>query len=143
MKRAIYEWGWMLFAAVAASLLILWAASRFSSFAIEPFDLNGKTYAGVVGGNVFCSSIDSSQGYLHLYNRWFWESDGGMRVIVPGFRFLSNPYWEDDDRFAVEMSLLIPASIAGIVSLTLGILLRRHHRHVRAARQGAASRIGA
>jgi hypothetical protein len=71
MKRAIYEWGWMLSASAAACLFILWAVSTFSSFTVKPFDLNGKTYVGLSGGTAFCSSMNHAYGQLHIDDPYF------------------------------------------------------------------------
>jgi hypothetical protein len=144
MKRAIYEWGWMLSAAAAVGLLILWVVSTFSSFTIEPFDLDGKTYAGLSGGTAFCSSMDDRDRTLHLY--WpdlavastdYDDSESIVNFKAPGFRFRRDERYSDDP-FAVEMSLLIPASVVGFVSVTFGMLLWRYRRRVMPARKAAA-----
>ncbi len=141
MKRAIYEWGWMLSAAVAASLLVLWAVSTFSSFTIDPFDLDGETYIAISDGTFFCSSMDRDHTTPHFFDpnlaRMYPNNVDGYEELnagkfnlnAPGFRYRSEKDW-GELYFAVEASLLIPACLVGIVSLAFGALLWRYRRRV-------------
>jgi hypothetical protein len=135
MRRAIYEWGWMLSGGIAIACFAWWTATLFTYRTNAAFRIAKRSYVQVGNGAVFYGTeFDPSR--MHPWPRTFFDrfpsSASQFRapqvdrlLVAPGMRYRHLSWQGDktwpsdtrvwDDRFGVELSLLIPAGISALL----------------------------
>jgi hypothetical protein len=113
MKRALYEWGSILFAGIAVICLVCWAASKLSDRATGAVNLDGRTFVEIRDGTLVCSNKVAD--YDYFFDNEF-DKPRDRRLMAPGFRFRSVSWGNvESDRFSIELSLLIPGCVGAIL----------------------------